>query len=139
MKTMLKMFLAVTVGLMLVGGFGVDAFAADQVRTLNQKLAMKKDICTAVRECIQEDRGIYTKETVKISLNMGYALCYVVKCALDAGGTLNQTILGAQEAGFTEDAVESCAVNNEYPYTREASYKKDKPIDPKPPASPSRF
>ena len=74
-----------------------------------QKYAVSKDICPVVKSCIKE--GLGTQEIVKTSLLMGHKPCYVIKCAADGGGTLEQIIYGAIEAAVTADIISRCCLD----------------------------
>jgi hypothetical protein len=61
-----------------------------------------------VREIIRT--GNDTAETVNNSILMGYPACVVVRCAIEAGGKLEDVITAAYKAGATSDIIVTCLV-----------------------------
>ncbi len=87
----------------------LSAFADDTMKTnVQKKYKETKDICNTVKSLLSE--GMNTKEVTKACIELGHDACLVVRCAIDANGTLEQIITGALEAGVTSDVCSRCAI-----------------------------
>jgi hypothetical protein len=87
-----------------------SVYAEDTLKDiLSKRYKKEKDICTVVKGAIQE--GMNTKETTKICIELGHDPCLVIKCSIEANGSLDQIIIGALEAGVTSDVCTRCAVD----------------------------
>ena len=89
--------------------FGNSLLASTVSDTITKRYAESRDICPVIKSCIKE--GMNTQEIVKTSILMGHSPCYVIKCAADGGGILEQIIYGAIEAATTADVVARCCVD----------------------------
>ncbi|MEW6052673.1 MAG: hypothetical protein AB1552_02635 [Nitrospirota bacterium] len=87
------------------GSLGAEETLRD---VLARKFNENKDICKVVKNAISE--GLNTKEVVKTCILMGHDACLVVKCGIEAEGSLEQIITGALEAGTTSDVCSRCAI-----------------------------
>jgi len=97
-----------TIALSLLAGNTV--FADDTLKdTLSKKYKKAKDICSVVKEVLLE--GMNTKEVTKTSIDLGHDACLVIRCAVEANGSLQQIIDGAIEAGATSDVCSKCAID----------------------------
>ena len=105
----MKIRILVTLVLLCGVIFSGNPLSATMVSdTMAKKYAESKDICPVVKSCIKE--GMNTQEIVKTGILMGHRPCYVIKCAADGGGTLDQIIYGALEAATTADVVSRCCM-----------------------------
>ena len=75
---------------------------------VDKKYKETKDICTVVKKFLSD--GMNTKEITKASIQLGHDACLVVRCAIEANGSLDQIITGALEAGATSDVCSRCAL-----------------------------
>jgi hypothetical protein len=93
----------------LIVSLGTVAFAEETVKdAVDKKYKETKDIRTVIINLLSE--GMNTKEVTKSSILLGHDACLVVKCAIEANGSLEQIITGALEAGATSDVCSRCAL-----------------------------
>lgn len=89
--------------------FSLSAFADETIKSnVQKKYKETKDICTTIKSLLAE--GMNTKEVTKACIELGHDACLVVRCAIEANGTLEQIIIGALEAGVTSDVCSRCAI-----------------------------
>ncbi|MHB8882361.1 MAG: hypothetical protein ACYC69_12740 [Thermodesulfovibrionales bacterium] len=89
--------------------FGTAAYAAEVRTIIVQQLKINNDINQAVRFCIRE--GFNTRETCRTAISLGHSACTVVQASLGEGGNLEQTLLGALDAGAGSDIISKCAID----------------------------
>jgi hypothetical protein len=93
----------------LIVSLGTVAFSEETVKdAVDKKYKETKDIRTVIINLLSE--GMNTKEVTKASIQLGHDACLVVKCAIEAKGSLDQVITGALEAGATSDVCSRCAL-----------------------------
>jgi hypothetical protein len=106
----MKKFIAIT-GLIaaLIVSLGTVAFAEETVKdAVDKKYKETKDINTVIKTLISN--GMNVKEVTTASIQLGHDACLVVRCAVEANGSLDQIIAGALEAGATSDVCSRCAL-----------------------------
>ncbi len=85
------------------------AFAEETVKdVVDKKYKEIKDIRIVIKNLLSD--GMNTKEVTKASIQLGHDACLVVKCAIEANGSLEQIITGALEAGASSDVCSRCAL-----------------------------
>jgi hypothetical protein len=93
----------------LIIALGAVAFADETIKDgVDKKYKETKDICAVVKQFLSD--GMNTKEITKASIQLGHDACLVVRCAIEANGSLDQIITGALEAGATSDVCSRCAL-----------------------------
>jgi hypothetical protein len=106
----MKKCIAITalIGVLIVSLVTV-AFSEETVKDgVDKKYKETRDICTVVKKLLSD--GMNTKEITKASIQLGHDACLVVRCAIEAKGSLDQIITGALEAGATSDVCSRCAL-----------------------------
>jgi len=86
--------------------FLILPYMANAAGTLMQK---EETLCQQFQDKIKINQEI--GKVVRTSIQMGYGVCGVIKCAIKGGGDLKQIIEGAVEAGTTKDVVSRCALD----------------------------
>lgn len=88
----------------------IPALAEQDSKSDTTSLSQKENrVCSLIRERVREESNI--KKIVKTSIQMGYNSCFVIKCAFENGGVLEQIITGALEGGATSDVIAKCALD----------------------------
>ncbi|TAN40916.1 MAG: hypothetical protein EPN25_06180 [Nitrospirae bacterium] len=103
-----RIFVATVIMAMLLA-FGTAAYAVEIRSIIIQQLKINNDINQAVRFCIRE--GFNARETCRTAIALGHSACTVVKASLSEGGDLEQTLLGALDAGASSDIIAGCAID----------------------------
>lgn len=88
---------------------GIAAYAEETVKNnVIKSYQETRDICFSVKNLL--GNRVDTKEVTKASIELGHDACLVVRCAIEANGSLDQIITGALEAGATSDVCSRCAI-----------------------------
>jgi hypothetical protein len=84
-----------------------STFAVTLQELISQKYKEAKDIYQVIKDVITE--GGNPEEVTKASIQMGYAVCPVIKAGVDAKASHEQIIKGALEAEAPVDVITKCA------------------------------
>jgi len=76
--------------------------------TLADGLTKGKGVCAVVGDLIKD--GMSSAQVVENAILMGHPPCIVVRCAIDAGGKLEDVITAAFRTGATSDVIISCCM-----------------------------
>jgi hypothetical protein len=77
---------------------------------ITQRYEQEKDICKIVKDTIKEELEV--KAIVRTCILLGHDPCLVVRCAIEANGGLEDIILGALQAGASEEVCSRCAIDS---------------------------
>ena len=76
--------------------------------TLAEALTKGKGVCAVVGDLIKD--GMSSAQVVENAILMGHPACIVVRCAIDAGGKLEDVITAAFRADATSDVIITCCM-----------------------------
>jgi hypothetical protein len=76
--------------------------------TLAKELSTGKGVCAVVGDLIRA--GMSSAQVVENAILMGHAPCVVVRCAIDAGGELEDVITAAFRADANSEVILTCCI-----------------------------